>query len=664
MKPPYRTFNGPGDLPLAPPFRSLGLHIEYYALAASFEKLRAFCDRYLNFTDTAGDPVPPSVGRFAPLTPYVQLMMCRHPRLEVAHDRYGWFHQNELTFGFPVGWYEQRPWGWSLERWAYVNPAIFLDNFLGLGTGREVDGWPKKPARFEERDGVLTMYAMEAERGEVLHEEPLVEIRGDVRATPPEVWRQWQTIQREALETYVASLREAPAALAPWLRAIGSPWDYWALGRTVIDGVFNTNIVTLKQFRSVQDPAFAAYQALIRSTMQIDRIHGAGLLGEAAQRCGDPSGGYRVRLWEHTTDPIAEMLGLAVERVDVEDGRRVATLRPAFPFWMKSDITYPVGDVLCWRSEHTAWRVGGEPEAPVGSPNRYNETLAASELSRPGPFVGSDLTARVLPLRLDRATATAMCQRYYGVDGATVEVLGDHAYLVFFRGVMTCSPDTPLELRWHARTTALFIPARIDDTVGFVAPFAFATDAVAQVTLRELGGSVAALAKVTGQWVDADDGSLLRVHTMVFDELFVGAEGRGVDVLTVSRAPLPQPPGAAPYDRASVRARLRSAGGGALHVFDLKQYRDAHEPSRAAYQRLEIEQIALAGADDPVLLGDDLVVRIHDTPTWPIARLLGLKGERSDDAPEVLTVRAELPFEARVALTTDRPVMHRGGVSG
>lgn len=659
MKPRYRTFNGPGDLPLAPPFRSLGLRIEYFALPASLAKLRDFCDRYLNFEGPGGDPIPPSVGRFAPLSPFVQLMMCRHPHLEVARDRYGWFAQSELTFGFPVGWYERRPWGWSLERWAYVNPYIFLDNFLGLGAGREVDGWPKKPAAFTERDGALTLRAMEAERGAVMREQPVLEVSSGVRAAPPEVWRQWQTLQRDGLQAWVASLREAPAAAGPWLRALGAPAELWRLGRTAIEGALDTNIVTLKQFRSVDDPRCASYQALVRSTMQIDRVHGAGLLGEQAQRCGDPSGGYRVRLWAHATDPIAATLGLQPERVDVEDGVEVATLRPAFPFWVTSDITYPVGDVLCWRTEHTGWRIGREGVGSTGGPTRYNETLAASELCRPGPFTGRDLTVRVLPLRLDRAAATALCARYYAVGDVTIEVLGEHAYLVYLAGLMGSAPDAGLDLRWNARSATLFVPARFDGTEGFIAPFAFSADATSQVTLRELGGGVSALASLTGAWADGDPSALLRVTTQVFPELFVGAEGRSDTVVEVTRAAEPHAPVSAPFDAAALGARLVAGGRAApFHVFDLKQYRDAHEPQRAAYQRLEFEQITVAAAGGVTLLGDDVVVRFHDTPTWAIGRLLGLQGERSDDAPDVVTCRAELPFEARVSLTSDKPVAY------
>lgn len=649
MKPRYRTFNGAGDLPLAPPFRSLGLRIEYLALPASLEKLRALCDRLLNFADDPAGPPPEAVGRFAPLSPFVYLMVCRHPHLAVARDDYGWFAQTELTFGFPAGWYQRRPWGWALERWAWVNPYIYLDNFLGLGTGREVDGWPKKPCHFVEGGGSLVAHAAEVARpGEPMRPSPLVEVRANVPASPHEAWRQWAELQAEACRAYASAVREMPAALGPWVRALAAPTDLWRLGRTAVEGVLDANIVTLKQFRSVGDPAGASYQALVRSVMQVDRVLGAGPMGGAALALGDPSGGHRVRVWRYPTDPIVETLGLRPERVDVVDGVEVATLRPAFPFWMTSDITYPCGEVLCSRFEDTAWELGHRTPRTPGGPARFNEALGASDPCRRGPFSGDDITVRAVALRADPARLAALCERYYAAAGVDVEPLGEHAYVAFLRGLVTSGDPASPDLRWEARSAAVAFRARFDGVEGLLVPFVFAGDAVSQVTTRELGGGVAALAELTGAWSDGD-GPHLRVTTAAFPALFTGAEGKPVAVLEVARADAPP--------RAALPVALPKEGALALHTLDLKQYRDAEDPSRAAWRRVEVESVAVKLRAPAAPLDADLAVRVRDTPTWAIATLLGLHGEADPADPGALVCHAEGGFEARFAFVSERPAV-------
>ncbi len=150
MMPVYRTLEGQADLPLMPPFRSLGLVMAYYPLLADLACMRRLCDEYLNFASKSGEPtLPEAVGRFEPLMPYVFVVAAQHPHLAVGEGSYGWFSQHEISFAFPVAWYRKRSRGWVFEGTAFFNPYIYIDSSLGMGTGRELDGWPKQFARFD-----------------------------------------------------------------------------------------------------------------------------------------------------------------------------------------------------------------------------------------------------------------------------------------------------------------------------------------------------------------------------------------------------------------------------------------------------------------------------------------------------------------------------------
>jgi hypothetical protein len=636
VNPVYRTIHGDADLPLMPPFRSEGLAIQYFPLQADLGSLRLFCDRYLNFASKhhhAG--IPAEVGRFEPILPYVFLMTCAHPRLEVGDGRYGWFSQKEISFGFPVLRLRKQGGQWMYQGWGFLNPFIYIDNFLGLGTGRELNGWPKQAAVFEgwsdklSRPGeVLRMITLAQSGSAPLKPRVLLEIHQH-RAPQPSFTRPveaWIEAQRSLLGMWASALRTPRPVAMELLQAWTNPASLWHAWRQMFT-FRESSIFTLKQFRDVAQPDAVAYQALVRSTMQIDRWNGAGLVGAPAQMLGDLSGGCSVRFHEYDSQPIVDMLGIHADHERVEGGVHVATARPIAPFWMDTNITYPPGEVLCSRTEQSAWQVPGEAISgpPPATPNLYNESLQPAVPCQPGPFALRAATLHVLPLAADRAALVALCQGYYGVGAPPIVPMGGFVYLVVsIGGEEQLSPGG---LKWTARAVGFYVPVTRGGQTSLIAPFTFMGDDVAQITGRELHGSNAALAHFTGAWADrATSGDpLLVLRTQGFPVINEGAQARLHTLVTIEKTPAVTAPGpATPFDLAALKNALGPVNRLSFSVVDLKQYRDGSDPRLAAYQALVRRYLEISKVTDSGEITDPLTVRIDDDPTHPVARILGL----------------------------------------
>ncbi len=288
-------------LPLMPPFRSLGLQNRYYPLPAAARSLQAFCDRYLNREDDSA--WQERVGRFEARVPYVLLIDCTHPHLEVDCQAYGWFSQRELTLAFIAEWHRKREGSdrLQLEGLVFVNPFIYLDSPLGLTTGREVQGWPKQLARFDDEGGLRAL-ADDGSGRLALRTLLRIEGRSPGLLPDPQAWsgalaRRWR---------WLASMAKLAGAADPW-RAPGDVDSLLGRWRAYLLPSLDWNIVTLKQFPDMLRPELAAYQALVLSTMETERVTCVAPLGAPALLWGDPTGGFRVHFHRPAADPLLDV---------------------------------------------------------------------------------------------------------------------------------------------------------------------------------------------------------------------------------------------------------------------------------------------------------------------------------------------------------------------
>jgi hypothetical protein len=595
--PAYRLFNGEPGLPLSPPFKSYRLVTRYYPLPANIQRLQRFCDEYINFTNDAAR-IPEEAGRFVAFLPYVFLIFLDHPHLEVCSQHRNWFRQRELTFGFPVEWYRKRAGRWRFEGWVFVNPFIYLDSSLGLTTGRELQGWPKKMATFED---VTTS-------------------RGSSGGRPCSI----------RMSTSVANMPADPARLVPhlllelterrdprrgdlfqnWLAAAANTtFRMWGgLARTLGPGVFPTDpliqldrwrtfitsaadfgIVTLKQFRDAADPETVAYQALIHSVMRTQRLRACGFVGPGSVYAGDLSGGQRILIHHYDSEPIVERLGLRVDKGAAADGAPVSSLTPIAPFWTDSDISYEGGAVVCERTHDSSWSLRGHEGRPQGGTraNPYNETRGPSTECLPGPSELKDVLLRVLTLRADASAVKRVSDAYCLDAGQTVRPWagGNEVYVIVAGGEETSGGPVPKA--WPFRSLGFYLPVDCGGRLAFISPLELVDNAITAISGRERVGRNIWQGDFHGSWVNAesrDHGSLLvNAQTSVFPGK--GVQAQNADLVEIRSTPnrlgnLPR-----------WRVRVATGGSFSLNAVHLKQYRDTVHPDRAVYQCMVGETI-------------------------------------------------------------------------
>jgi len=127
-------------LPIKPPFAFKGLSARVFPLRANLDALQQLCNGYLNF-------VPPEVGRFRAVVPYVYLSILNYGQISEVVTALGWFAQVEVFFCVPVEWYKVVNGKWVFYDWAVITPFIYVDDDISVPTGRGVYGFPKALAK-------------------------------------------------------------------------------------------------------------------------------------------------------------------------------------------------------------------------------------------------------------------------------------------------------------------------------------------------------------------------------------------------------------------------------------------------------------------------------------------------------------------------------------
>jgi hypothetical protein len=419
-------------LPIKPPFAFKGLSARIFPLRANLDALQQLCNGYLNF-------VPPEVGRFRAVVPYVYLAMLDYGQISEVVTSLGWFAQVEVFFCVPVEWYKVVNGKWVFHDWAVITPFIYVDDDISVPTGRGVYGFPKALAKITPAASqwitdpvapvtlarVETAVFPELYQGRRLESRVFLEVQRDAPMSnfqvPPDM--------RSPIMPWVvaSNLAQALGGLgrdAMWLAqamrifpinpGVDSafvPEMLDRLGPALAPGGpgFVLNSLNLKQFRRSDAPARISYQGLTNGRMQMTAFNGGGLLGEERTLLGDLSGGHTVKLHEYSSLPIVRTLGLDVHRRFRGDGIDVAELKPVMPFWIDVNVLYQQGINLVWRTRDSVWKDGAgaqinraQKPAPDDDAPPYNTTVASVIEAVAGPFQFSGTTIRVLPLLAHR----------------------------------------------------------------------------------------------------------------------------------------------------------------------------------------------------------------------------------------------------------------------
>jgi hypothetical protein len=734
--PEYNTTIAPDILTLNTRFKEhlKGVKSHVYFLKANIARMRDFCDHYLNFVSEK----PRAPVYFKPFIPFVALGVIDYGSLSVEAQNMGWISQHEVWFALPLEWYSIRNGRPIFQDWVLACPFLFVDNTLSVASAREVQGFSKlmgsfaaareprlysppepyqslnlriksAPNKYSTADAQMrTLLEIYREpRGylnippaldDVLGELPKLLARTvgiaasaiDVAAGLPifgyERLRDLQSLVRMGQKGagYVASLlpkllcRQPPLPEEPEAQRARTFW---------------LNLVNMKQFRDAEDPNAACYQAIVNSTMNVERYNGGGLLFEPLST--DPTGGFYIRLRRGLSQPIIESLGLEVSEECTIDGTTVATLRPLLPLWLNGDVGLGTGAALGWRTKNSSWHTARIPGHAIASANQYNTTQGVALAELPGPFIFPKSTFRVLPLMADEAKLKSFCTGYLTNSDYRFEPWGSYVYLIVgnhedvalqkenlgtlaFREVSFLIP-----VKWYDRESKLI-------GVATVAPFGYLDDEVATITAREVYGAAvteAVIESPPNAWLN-DAGpidtrqSLLKLSTIVLPAMRLGLRAERRELLEIQQAGMLAPdddlagqsvaedwgPQLLADHRKKISASSNSstdfnnlmalaleplANGEYLNSIALKQFRDSWEPNEACYQALVLTRRSISHIFDCREIDEQLHVRIARYPTQPIVERLGLRVKWTDSSSDVATVdvlQPIRPFWMKVAL--------------
>jgi hypothetical protein len=482
-----------------PPFSFEGVTMRVFPLRADPQILQGLIDKSLN--------IFPDDARFRVFLPYVYLILLDYGKMSIDAANLGWISQHEVTFSIPLEWYAPGKDGKDGEEerfqdWAYYSPFIFVDNVLSMTVGRQVYGWPKKLAFFNEsvsnwtrdprapanlagiRTGTyLKLYAGQRPRFRTFLE---VEQRpfGSLLGLPPDPrapWLPWMSIPTgivSSLELFsdFTEILRGMQLLPPFAR--GNVQDrremlaraFQMLRPSSPDLAYNT--INLKEFRDAEHVDAACYQAITNARMKVTRFNGAGMLGDLRVLTGDPSGGMVVRLYDFPSLPIVTTLGLKAKADGADEGLQAYTLEPVFPFWVDVNMFYALGDVLV---SYPPSRPRESPSLPKARPPEVAPIAGSVGLTGQqvtGPFQFGGAIVRVLPLRADRDRLQRLCDRYLNHTfsdvqdgGLTFEPWGRYVYLVAYSYGEMASKTNNVGW-WADRELGLYMPVLVYGRAG------------------------------------------------------------------------------------------------------------------------------------------------------------------------------------------------------
>ena len=315
----------PGSAAYPHPFSQQDCTASMFVLQADWDQLCKTVDRWLNV------PLNRKY-RYVPLFPTVFLTSLAIPRITCKTPpdcNIGFMPENDLTLSVPL---VALKGGVVPTHLAMGFAYLLVDEAATMYTGRENFGYRKQ-------FGVLTMND---------------KLRGPVSATTKVFKEHSPATKLEAAEVIRINLPDNLPATPRCMFTDGGkfletlagmfPSHHDYLGRCGLKKPFDLlkqfihptmQVAFLKQLRDVEDPARAAYQALVESPSKVTAFRGGGLLDS----------GFTVTLTNYASYPMISDLGLVSDSGKVESAP-VQTFTPLFGFWADFDFDLEEGRVI------------------------------------------------------------------------------------------------------------------------------------------------------------------------------------------------------------------------------------------------------------------------------------------------------------------------------
>ena len=346
----YNTARGAATQSISGPYNFPNATLRVLPLLADSECLAEFCTAYLSNT----------CYRFEPYGSYVFMLATSFGEMSSETNAVGLWSVREVAFYIPVKWYRTPPGGKEeFVSIAAIAPFIFADNNTVAITSREVTGRPTVKSQLESPpDPWMAEAGPEAPRcllalktevlpalylGQEAQQRVLLEIHQDDGYVVAANGAASVSVEDEGAEALVPDQKtqvEKTLGHMPGLSEMRGV----ALDMLIHNEPFNE--ISLKQFRDVEDPNAACFQALILSQTVIEEL-------TAVKEIEQP---LRIALSAYPSQPIARILGLQAKKTELRDGVVVHEFQPVQPFWMNGAIKRELGETLCWRAGTMQWQ--------------------------------------------------------------------------------------------------------------------------------------------------------------------------------------------------------------------------------------------------------------------------------------------------------------------
>ena len=619
-KPPFIDPAGPitAALTAEPPFIFRDVTARVFPIKANMARLEFFVHQYLN------NDIPRQIAYFRPSLPYVYFMMLNYGSMlpaTVQAQNVGWVSQHEVTFTIPLEWWCEENGRMVFKDWAYVSPFIFVDDELSLTTGREVYGWPKVSSKIhtettlwsEDPRAPTRLFSLETPlfprtyAGAHESNRVLLQIDRDPGPTfsefpfdPNNAWSQLSVLPNTARNMFGLIEESLDMVTGLPIRGYWSGWDpnsllemsrkAWGNLTCLLPNFLHSppslksenerfgeqepaephfKQITLKQFPAADDPRKGCYQAIVSSRLGIERLNRSGLLGDFNFLRGDPSGGFTVRIYRYTGQPIVESLGLEIAGEEEGEGAPVAIFKPTLPFWTDVDLYYGKGKVICSRtpSPPGGGRKNGScwineqkiPPEPVQQSNGhnpgdlpYNTAHGAATQPVGGPFIFRDINLQVYPLLADYEKLHDLLNKSFNdplkATGMHFKPFGSYVYLTV-TGYVDGEGEMFSEANniglWAGREVTFSFPVKWyqEDrliSLALVSPFVYRSSGRAVITDRELNGCPTMKATIESPadvWLKDPRPEAgrrkLKVDTPVFPALYLGQRAESRTLLEI-----------------------------------------------------------------------------------------------------------------------------------
>jgi len=410
----YNTARGAATKTIPGPFVFPDVTVRVLPLMADYQRLQALCDSYLNDMHamaSEGDAGNHFDHVFKPFGSYVYLVIINRGdqlgTMSSESNDIGWWAEREVAFYIPVRWYRRSVNGHlNHVSFGVVAPFVFADNGQEVITDREINGrattragihspsdaWMDDSGPIAKRNHLtLTTRLFPAlnlgQRGE---ERTLLEIDNGDALAPQDLtrWREVEKYWGEAL------LRDHRQKIETRDRYRDAFHDSQVLARELLVNRKPFNAITLKQYRDVEMPDRACYQALVRTRKLIETVHE---LQEIQER-------IHVRIHRYQSLPVVDTLGLRVKYRDDGGDSAADVLQPLRPFWVRVSMREQLADNLCVRTgaRDEDWEITDD------RPMYFEEGGIVTDGSAPEaidqPFAAAT-EASGKPTRLDREQA-------------------------------------------------------------------------------------------------------------------------------------------------------------------------------------------------------------------------------------------------------------------